>query len=429
MSIEDNAELIAPFSIEEVKEAVWSCDGNKSPGPDGFNLNFIKNSWELLEADIIKFMNEFHSNAKLPKAISSSFIALISMVKHPQKLKEFRPISLIGCIYKILAKVLATRLKKVLGKVISTCQNAFLPNRQILDGFLVLNEVIDWAKRSKESCLLLKVDFERAYDSVNWNFLKYMLNRMGFCSIWIGWIMECVCSKSISVLVNSSPTKEFVAGKGLKQGDPLAPFLFLIIAEGLTGLVTKAVDVNLFKGYVINNSISFPILQFADDTILMCEGNRYNLWCLKSILRTFELASGLRVNFSKSNIFGINVSNDFLAVASCFLHCCIGHFPFKFIGIPIGANPRRASTWKPIVEATRKQLSTWKGRQLSIGGRITLINSTLSSLPLYFFSFYKAPICVIKELSQIQRNFLWGGAEESRKIAWLKWEKVCLPKN
>ncbi|PNY11106.1 LINE-1 reverse transcriptase-like protein [Trifolium pratense] len=152
------------------------------------------------------------------------------------------------------------------------CQNAFLPNLQIL-GVLVLNEVIDRVKRSKESCLLLKVDFERAYDWVNWNFLKYKLRRMGFCSIWIGWIMECVCSKSIYVLVNGSPTKEFIAGKGLKQGDPLAPFLFLIIAERLTGLVMKAIEVNLLKGYVINNTILFPMLQFVDDAILMCKGN------------------------------------------------------------------------------------------------------------------------------------------------------------
>lgn len=425
---EENSFLVAPFSEEEIKDVVWSCDGNKCPGPDGFNLRFIKECWEFVKDDIVEFLQEFQITGVLPKAITASFLALIPKVNNPQNLKEYRPICLIGCLYKILSKVLASRLKKVIAKLISPCQSAFISGRQILDGVLMINEVVDLAKRRKDECLLFKVDFEKAYDSVSWSFLTYMLNRMGFDKRWIGWIQACVFSSSMSVLVNGSPTDEFTAHKGLRQGDPLSPFLFLIVAQGLSGLVQKASQVGNFDGYQVADGLNLSLLQFADDTILLGKGSWKNLWSIKTIFRSFELVSGLRVNFHKSKLIGLNINEGFLESASIFLSCCMTLIPFKFLGVLVGANPRRRSTWKPVVDSMRAKLSCWRGRNLSIGGKVTLINSVLSSLPLYLFSFFKAPKVVIKELTQIQRDFLWGSHEEERKICWVSWEDICKPK-
>jgi exonuclease III len=163
---EDNILLTAPFSLEEVREAIWCSDGNKCPGPDGFNFNILKACWEIIKGDVMAFFSEFHSNAILPKAFTASFLTLIPKKDHPQALSDYRPICLVSSLYKILSKVLATRLKKVLGKLISKIQTAFLPDRQILDGVLVVNELLDLAKRRKDNCLMFKVDFERAYDTV-----------------------------------------------------------------------------------------------------------------------------------------------------------------------------------------------------------------------------------------------------------------------
>jgi hypothetical protein len=184
LSIDENIMLTAPFTIEEVREAIWSCDGNKCPGPDGFNFNFYKVCWDIISGDIMAFLSEFHGNASLPKAITASFLTLVPKKDHPQCLSDYRPICLVSSLYKILAKVLANRLKKVLGKLISKAQSAFLPNREILDGVLVVKELLDLAKRRKDKSLMFKVDFERAYDTVNWKFLDYMMVRMGFAGEW-----------------------------------------------------------------------------------------------------------------------------------------------------------------------------------------------------------------------------------------------------
>lgn len=162
----------------------------------------------------------------------------------------------------------------------------------------------------------------------------------------------------------------------------MAPLLFLITAEGLAGLVSKAVAIGRFQAFKVSPEISDPILQFADDTILTCEASWDNLWSIKAILRGFELVSGLKVNFSKSNLFGLNLDENFLHIASSFLSCCIRKIPFKFLGIFVGANPRKCITWVPMVDAMKKRLSSWSSRHLSVGGRVTLINSVLSSMPL-----------------------------------------------
>ena len=175
-----NDSLIARFK-EEVKEAVWERESEKSPGPDGLNFKFIKKFWQTLKPDIIRFLDEFYVNGIFPKGCNASFIALIPKVSDPQGLLDYRPISLIGCIYKIVSKLLAKRLKKVMSSIIDGRQSAFIEGRHLLHGVLVTNEVVEKAKRKQKSCLMFKVDYEKAYDSVSWNFLFYMMRRMGFC--------------------------------------------------------------------------------------------------------------------------------------------------------------------------------------------------------------------------------------------------------
>ncbi|KAL4332801.1 hypothetical protein GQ457_07G014130 [Hibiscus cannabinus] len=163
LSKEDKLNLEKPFSLEEIKEAVWSCDESKAPGPDGFNLKFFKTCWNNVKNDLLKAFTDSFETGKLPQGVNSTFLTLIPKSSNPVDVSEFRPISLIGSVYKIIAKVLSKRLREVIDGVISDTQCAFVKGRQIFDGILVANEVIHTMKKENGG-LLVKLDFAKAYE-------------------------------------------------------------------------------------------------------------------------------------------------------------------------------------------------------------------------------------------------------------------------
>ncbi|XP_058749863.1 uncharacterized protein LOC131622859 [Vicia villosa] len=177
--------LEAPFLLEDVREVMWLSSCDKSPGPDGFSLGFFKKCWVFMKDEVGNFVNEFHKNRFLPKAVTTSFIALIPRTDNPQDIDEFRPICLVGCLYRLISKLLVARLKVVIKKLVSPSQTAFIEGRQMVDGVLVLNEVLDYAKRFKKECLVVKVDFEKDFDCVSWDYLCYILSIMGFGLKWL----------------------------------------------------------------------------------------------------------------------------------------------------------------------------------------------------------------------------------------------------
>lgn len=162
-----------------------------------------------MKKDIMDFTGEFHKNCKLPKGINSSFTTLIPKVENPISLKDYRPISLIGCMYKMLSKVLAARIKPCIPVVLGDLQSGFLGGRNIQDGILIANEVVDSWKKNRKQGLIIKLDFEKALDNVNWIYLFKVMNLMGFLVKWVKWIRECLSSAWILILVNGAPTQEF----------------------------------------------------------------------------------------------------------------------------------------------------------------------------------------------------------------------------
>ncbi|GAU17907.1 hypothetical protein TSUD_330330, partial [Trifolium subterraneum] len=251
---------------------------------------------------------------------------------------------------------------------------------------------------------------------------------MSFPRLWRKWISECVCTATASVLVNGSPTEEFPMERGLRQGDPLSPFLFLLAAEGLNVMMRAMVQANLYTGYTIGsaNSIVVSHLQFADDTLLLGAKSWANVRALRGVLSLFEKVSGLKVNFHKSMLVGVNIGVSWLTEAATVLGCKVGQVPFMYLGLPIGGDPRRLSFWEPVVSSIRTRLSRWKNRLLSFGGRLILLKSVLTSLLVYALSFFKAPPGIISSLESLLSNFFWGGCAGHRKITWISWQTVCL---
>jgi hypothetical protein len=179
---------------------------------------------------------------------------------------------------------------------------------------------------------------------------------------------------------------------------------------------------------VAQNPIVLSHLQFADDTLLICVKSWANVRALRAVLVLFENMSGLKVNYHKSSLFGINIEDSWLREAASILSCKVGRIPFIYLGLPIGGDPRRLAFWDPVIYRIKSRLSEWNSRSLSYGGRLILLKSVLSSLPVYALSFFRAPAGIISSIESILINFFWGGGEDNRKIAWVDWNSICLSK-
>ncbi|GLT91015.1 hypothetical protein SLE2022_089250 [Rubroshorea leprosula] len=248
VSSEDNVMLTTAFSEEEIKQAVWDYSSTKAPRPNEFNFGCLKAVWETIKDDVIQFVVEFQKNGRLVKGLNASFIVLIPKKENIVRIGDYRPISLISCMYKVIPKLLANKLRCVLDRLIGKQQSAFIGRRQLMDSVMVANETIDEVKKKRKRCIIFKVDFEKAYDKVCWDFLMSMMEKMGFCVTWRNWILECLRTNLVLVLVNGSPTREFSMSRGLRQGDSLSLFLFLIVVEGLSGIIQSTLDKKQFSG-------------------------------------------------------------------------------------------------------------------------------------------------------------------------------------
>ena len=269
------------FSEEEIWAAISELNGDKAPGPDGFPLAFWSFSWDFVKAEVMGFFKEFHEHGKFVRSINATFLVLIPKKQNVEDLKDLRLISLVGGLYKILAKVLANRIKRVLGKVISPVQSAFVEGRQILDAVLIVNEAVDSIIKRKESGLACKLDIEKAYDHLSWEFLTQVMEKMGFGTRWVSWVKWCISTASFSIMVNGTPVGFFQSSRGLRQGDPLSPYLFVIGMEVLSRLLNRAVSSNYFYGCKIadrdgEGSVISHLL-YADDTLLFCDASKDQL--------------------------------------------------------------------------------------------------------------------------------------------------------
>jgi len=180
LSKESSEWLEQEITMEEVKRSVWGCDGSKCPGPDGFNFKFYRLTWDFIAQDILDVVLSFFRTGRLPKGINTTYVTLLSKTVEPIEFKDFRPISMIHGIYKIIAKVLASRLKTVMQDIIRINQSTFIADHNIIDGFMIANELVSDLKKRKAAGLIFKIDFHKAFDSVSWDYLDDIMGYMGF---------------------------------------------------------------------------------------------------------------------------------------------------------------------------------------------------------------------------------------------------------
>lgn len=255
--------------------------------------------------------------------------------------------------------------------------------------------------------------------------------KMGFGRKWINWILNCVCLALMSILLNGSSLKPFNMEKGLRQGDPLSPYLFILISEALVWFFKNATDLNLIEPVLIGkNKVRLNLLQFADDTLMFVTNNPQCITNYFRILDIFAVMSSLNLNFSKSNFITWKLEDHVWASELAVSVGCIHtKCPITYLGFPLGKNMNRCSTWKPVLEKIHYKLSSWKARLLSRADRLTFIKSVLNSLPVHYMSIFKIPKIVAQKIVYLKRRFFLGDSSNGKmSLPAIKWANIELPK-
>eukprot|EP00253_Pinus_taeda_P027174 PITA_27174 len=423
-----NTLLLKPISLQEVETAVNLLKAGKAPGPDGFTSNFFQHFWELIQWEVWQVVEESHSMRWMYPGLNATFIALILKSENSNSPEKFRPIALCNIIYKIVSKVVALRLKPLLPLIISPEQSGYVEGRQITDGIILTHEIIHSLKQTKKPGMLLKIDLSKAFDIIFWEYMQKVVKAFGFDVAWIRWISSLISSTFFSILINGTPSSTFNPSRGIHQGDPLSPFLFVIMAEGLGRSIKAAISAGNLKGISIHQSPTTSHQQFVDDNMLFGHSSVQEVRTLNSILDNFSKASGALINKVKSQIFFFNTPPITQRAIARIIGFSVASLPSKYQGAPLIASALKHSSWTNLLEKLETKLFLWTHRALNMANRIVLIKAVLQSMPLYLFSLMAAPKWVLKAIKQLQRNFLWGSSGPNRKWALVKWEKVCTPK-
>lgn len=307
--LEDNNYLMCPFSIKEIKDTTFALHPHKAPGPDGVTMEFFQKYWCFMGEDIWKVVEEFHKKGKFVKEINNTMITLIPKKKTCKTMADYKPISLCNSLYKIISKTMVNRLKIILDKLISPEQHGFTSGREIADSIITVAETIHTMSRVTKHGMTVKLDVSKAYDRVIWPFLFSILEKFGFERGWINCIKHYVSSICYLIIVNDSVCGFFCATNELRQGDPLSPFLFFLMAEALGRNIKKLVALGRWRGISIHEDLN-PISnsQFADDTIIFGEATEREAKTIKTILEEYEIGSGQSMNKTKYVVYFINIS-------------------------------------------------------------------------------------------------------------------------
>jgi hypothetical protein len=333
---EEASLLDTPFTEKEIHDAIMGSYAAGAPGPDGFSFLFYQKFWDLIKFDFMALVRDFESGTLDVSRLNDAIITLIPKEHDAKDMKKFRPISLGNCSLKVITKAITNRIAPISNRMIANNQTAFIKGRYILESVVAAHEVIHDVYSKKHSGLVLKLDYEKAYDRIDWEFLDSMLQSRNFSPKFRTLIKSVLYKGSFCVRINDSNSSYFVAGKGLKQGDPLSPILFNYIADVFTKILYKAARNNLISGLLPSVVPGGVIsLQYADDTILFLEKDVEMARNLKWLLTCFEQMSGMRINYHKSDFLTINVEEDEARVFAQIFGCKLAHFPFIYLGVPL----------------------------------------------------------------------------------------------
>jgi len=310
--------------------------------------------------------------------LNSAYITLLPKKDDATSIKDYGPISLVHSFAKLVTKLLDNRLASRLDQLVTPNQSAFIKGRFILDNFMLVQQTTNFLHKQKQARILLKLDITKAFDSVSWSFLLEVLQRIGFGQIWRD-IISGLLASSTQILLNGLPGGRIEHHRGLRQGDPLSPMLFILVMDVLCLLIQKASEEELLQP-LARRALQHRISLYADDVVIFLRPAASDIRITLDILELFGEASGLRTNVQKSSVHPIQCLEEDLAVMLTHLPCQISDFPCKYLGVPLSPHKLTRAQIQPIIDKFADKLPGWKADLLNKAGRKVLVQFVLTSM-------------------------------------------------
>eukprot|EP00253_Pinus_taeda_P035979 PITA_35979 len=363
---EDNYNLNRPVTEEEVSEVIKEMKNGKTPGPNGFNIDFFKSYWEIVKQDILDVVEDSRKSKTVLRALNASFITLIPKQQKAMTPDKFRPIVLCNVVYKTISKVIANRLMPLLPTLVFEEEIGYVEGRQILNNIIQAHKLVHSLKRNNQEGMIIQLDLAKVYDKLSWSYIREVLKACGFDHNWIRWVRALVTTTSFSFLPNGSPSRTFRPSRGLRQGDPLSPFFFILMMEGLGNVIKSANVEGKIQGLKLTlNGDSLTHQQFVDDTMLQGTPTVNEAKSFKQILNEFSMAAGIEVSLTKSKIFFFKTDIAIYRNLTRILGFQREQLPSKYLGIPLTDKPLSKEVWE---NKLHDKVRKWTSRYLNLAG-------------------------------------------------------------
>ncbi|GKA30765.1 RNA-directed DNA polymerase, eukaryota, reverse transcriptase zinc-binding domain protein [Tanacetum coccineum] len=384
VSNKDAEAMVKRVSDVEVKAALFDICDNKAPGPDGYSAKFYKKAWTIVGRDVCNVVKEFFKNGKIFGEVNATHITLVPKVGTPQKVSDYRPIACCNVLYKIISKILTNRIKHALHKLVNQSQSVFIPERQITINILLVQELLrGYNRKNGARRVALKIDIQKAYDTVNWEFLKESLQMFKFPKKMIKWIMVCIKTDAFTINVNNERFGYFKGERGLRKSGPMSPYIFTLVME-VFSLMQQIKDDGKFKYHWGCKELQISHLCFADDLLVLCYGNLHSVK--------------------------------------------VGSLTVTYLGVPLITKQLSFTDCKCLIDRVKAKVNNWMNKMLSYDVRLQLIASILSSMQVYWASVFILPKSVIKDIDKLLKGFFWCQGELSKGKAKVAWNQVCKSK-